>query len=67
MHTTSRSSHPLPVVCCACLQVSAAVVYWVILYVVHRSSSPGYRAILLQPLFVAITVAVAAGFIVIKG
>jgi len=47
--------------------VSAAVVYWIILYVVHRSSSPGYRAILLQPLFVAVTVAVAAGFIVIKG
>ena len=47
--------------------ISAAVCYWIILYVVHRSSSPGYRAILLQPLFVAITVAVAAGFIVIKG
>lgn len=47
--------------------VSAAIVYWIILYVVHRSRSPGSRAILLQPLFVAITVAVAAGFIVIKG
>ena len=47
--------------------VSAAIVYWIILYVVHRSSAPGRRAMLLQPLFVAVTVAVAAGFIVIKG
>jgi len=39
----------------------------VILYVVHRSNNPGSRAILLQPLFVAVTIAVAAGFIVIKG
>ena len=47
--------------------VSAAVVYWIILYVVHRSTAPSSRARMLQPMFIAITVAVAAGFIVIKG
>ena len=46
---------------------SAAAVYSIILHVVHRSTDPARRAILLQPAFVAVTVAVAAGFIVIKG
>ena len=46
---------------------SAAVIFWIILYAVHRSDNPAKRGQMLQPLFVAITVAVAAGFIVIKG
>ena len=47
--------------------ISAAVCYWIILYVVHRSHSPASRAVMLQPFFIAITVTVASGFIIIKG
>ena len=47
--------------------VSSATIYAIILTSVHRSKNPTHRSRTLQPIFVAATVAVAVGFIVIKG
>jgi phosphate/sulfate permease len=47
--------------------VSSALINTLIVYAIHRSNDPGARARLLQPCFIALVVAVAVGFIAIKG